>query len=164
MRGERGAVTGVKLTRLRAEHGASAVEFALVAPLLFGLLAMAFTGGLAFTHNALVHRSAEHAARVAAVPTMTQTMQEQGTFYTRSYATEEEIGQAAADAAILFQPTSVEVACRPAPCSEGGQVTVRVTYAWDNPVASLFGGLTRGREDDVRDEFLFTGEATRVVE
>lgn len=151
---------GVPTRRVRAERGASAVEFALVAPLLFGLLAMAFTGGLAFTLNALVHRSAENAARVAAVPTMSQEMQEDGTFYTRSYATEEEIRQAAADAAILFQPTSVEVTCRPAPCSEGGQVTVRVTYAWHNPVASLFGGLSPG----TADAFLFTGQARRVVE
>lgn len=140
--------------RFRHERGASAVEFALVAPLLFGLIAMAITGGLAFTHNALVHRSAEHAARVAAVPSMNSQL------VSRSYASEEEIKQAAADAAILLEPTTVEIDCRPSPCSEGGQVTVRVTYAWDNPVSSLFNGLG----SSTSNVFLFTAEARRVIE
>lgn len=144
----------VSTRRLRGERGANAVEFALVAPLLFGLIAVAITGGLAFTHYALVHRSAEHAARVAAVPSMDMQM------VRRSYATDEEVEDAASQAAVLFEPTTVEVSCRPSTCAEGGRVTVRVTYAWDNPVASLLGGLTDGADDS----FLFTAQARRVIE
>lgn len=140
------------MTRTRGERGASAVEFALVLPLLLGLLGMAFTGGLAFTYDALVHRGAEYAAREAAVPVGLSA---------RTYATEDEVVAAAAAGAVLLEPTTVTVVCAPSPCREGGQVTVRVTYDWDNPAAGLLSALTGG---GVGDSFVFIGRSTRLVE
>lgn len=140
------------MTGRRSERGATAVEFALVLPLLLGLIGMALTGSLAFTYDALVHRGAEYAAREAAVPVG---------LYERTYATEDEVVAAAATGAILLQPTTVTVVCAPSPCHEGGQVTVRVSYDWDNPAAGLLSALTGGGTGEA---FTFTGQSTRLVE
>lgn len=137
---------------LRGERGGNALEFALLLPLLLGLLGMAFTGGLAYTYNGLVHRGAEYAAREAAVPV---------NLYERTYATEEQIIAAASTGAVLLEPTTVDVVCTPSPCQEGGRVTVTVTYAWDNPFAGLLSAVTGGGVGDV---FVFTGQARRLVE
>lgn len=140
------------MSGMRSDHGATAVEFALVLPLVLGFVGMALTGGLAFTYDALVHRGAEYAAREAAVP--------EG-LYASSYATEEEVTAAAATGTVLFEPTSVTVVCSPSPCGEGRRVTVRVSYDWANPAAGLLSAVTGG---GVGDSFVFTGQARRVVE
>lgn len=129
----------------RRDTGASAVEFALVLPLVLGLVGLALTAGLAFSVNAMVARSAEVAARAAAVPV-------DGVY--RSDVTD-----AAREGALLIAPTVDSLLCDP--CGEGGQVTVQVSYEWDNPAAGLLSVASGGRFGDT---FTFTSQAQRVIE
>lgn len=137
---------------MAGERGGAAVEFALVLPVLLAIVGMVITGAMAFTMNALVHRGAEYAGRVAAVPT---------DLAGPTYATDAEVTQAAADGAILLTPDTVDTVCTPAPCRDGGRVGVTVTYQWTNPAAgflNVLGGAPFG------DVFTFSATTRRVVE
>lgn len=137
---------------MTGERGSAAVEFALVLPVLLAVVGMVITGALAFTMNALVHRGAEHAARVAAVPT---------DLAPPSYATDDEVTQAAADGAILLTPTTVTRDCVPSPCRDGGRVSVTVTYDWANPAAGFLNVLDGAA---FGESFTFRATTRRVVE
>ncbi|HVL98494.1 MAG TPA: hypothetical protein VM324_04295 [Egibacteraceae bacterium] len=134
------------------ERGGAAVEFALALPIVLGIVGMVVTGALAFTMNALLLRGAEHATRVAAVPT---------DLATRTYATDAQVAQAAADGAILFIPTAVQRVCSPSPCRGGGRVGVTVSYVWTNPAAGLLSAMTGG---GFGGSYTFTTTTRRVVE
>ena len=53
-------------SRARGERGAVVVEFALIAPVLLGVLLMIFTGGSAYAHKISLANAAREAARYGA--------------------------------------------------------------------------------------------------
>lgn len=113
-----------------SERGTAALEFALVLPMLVGIVGLVITAGMAATTSASLARGAEAAARTVAVPT---------DFAAGTYATDAEI-VAAADAAtplVDLEAQHVQVTWHSSRRDEGARFTVELAYPWDTPAAEL---------------------------
>jgi Flp pilus assembly protein TadG len=107
-------------TKIRSQKGQAAVEFALVAPLLFALLLAIIQGGIAF-HNYI---TVTDAARAAARKAITARI---------SDVTPADIATAAKNAAGDLNAANVNVTVNPTNPSlapGGSTVTVTVTYPY----------------------------------
>lgn len=104
------------------DDGATAVEFALVLPVLLAVVLMTLYGGLYLYYAAV----AEHVARVAA---RDATLPVSGT---STYPSDSQISTTAKSTghSLIPDPTAVSVTSTPAndPPREGDEVTVSVTY------------------------------------
>lgn len=101
----------------RDEHGATAVEFALVAPIVILLIFAALYGGFYYYYTAAAAHVARAAARDAAIP-------DHGHYPS---AADEMVVAKQAAGRMLPAPTSLTVQPNPA-VGEGNEVTVTVTY------------------------------------
>jgi Flp pilus assembly protein TadG len=109
----------------RREHGAVAVEFALMAPILLALLA----GIVEFAHALNLQISVTQAAREAAREMAITNNQD-------------DAETAAANGAPGLDTSTFSYAFTPAACTDDGTVTVEVTYTADT-LTGLFGtGVT----------------------
>ncbi len=137
-----------RLSRLRSDSGAAAVEFALVAPLLFLLVFGIIDFGLAINARIVAANAAREGARVGSLG-----------------GSEAQIRAQVASAASTLPGNTVTVACKTpagANCTSyatgatsGGTVIVTVTYTykWITFVGGGFGGdLTINRSSQMRIE------------
>lgn len=137
---------------MRGDRGATAVETALVLPLVLGLVGMILTVSVAVSYQALLERGAEQAARILAVqyiPDGCLYRDEQG----RESGTEK--------CPDLFAVEDVVVEWQDEGRREGSRFTVTVIGGWDNPATALVHLLTGGGVDR---EWTFTATATGVKE
>lgn len=116
------------LAHLRSERGQTAVEFALIAPLLIALLLAIVQGGIAFRSYIAVTDAARAAARKAVllrVGNVTQT----------------DVTQAASDAAGNLDPTKLGVSISdpsdPLFTQAGSTVAVTVTYQYSIDILGI---------------------------
>jgi Flp pilus assembly protein TadG len=112
--------------RRRDDSGAAAVEFALVAPLLFLLICATLYGVFNFYYAAVSAHVARAVARDASIP-------HHGSYPT---AAEEQVVAANVGGAMIPTPTSVTLNPDPA-VGEGNTLTVNVTY--DLPLLGYLG-------------------------
>lgn len=120
----------------RGDRGATALELALLAPLLLTIVGGLLVFGLRSFYGGVADYSAKEAARHASIPDGTRTADGR-----RAYPSEAAVGAAAASAVpgILGAPSAVEVCpptCTPAcsSCSSREGQPVAVTVTWDVPV------------------------------
>lgn len=105
------------------DEGATAIEFALVLPVLLAIVLFTLYGALYLYYAAVAEHVARAAVRDATLPTQGNT----------SYPSDSDVYATAADtgSALLPSPTSVQVTEPPDasnPPREGDPVTVTVTY------------------------------------
>lgn len=112
--------------RRRDDAGATAVEFALVAPIVFLLIFAALYGGFYYYYAAVSAHVARAVARDASIP-------QHGSYPT---AAEEKVVADNVGGAMIPSPTSVTLDPNPA-VGEGNAVTVSVTY--DLPLLDFLG-------------------------
>ena len=114
------------MMRQRDERGATAVEFALVAPIVLMFILFTMYGGFAVFYGAVADHVARTVARQVSIPTSSDGM---------SYPDQGSSGQATvrADAnkaagTLLPNPDSVTVTSARPQAGPGDEVTVTVTY------------------------------------
>lgn len=113
---------------LRKDDGATALEFALVAPILFVLIFVVLYAGMYYFYAAVADHVARAVARDASIPS-------HGVY--PSEADEQAVAESTAGT-LLPSPTSVGLSSTPRP-AEGSELTVTVTY--DIPGLSAVGRL-----------------------
>ncbi len=112
-------MTNRRRTDIRGEHGQTAVEFALVAPLLIALLLAIIQVGVAFNHYVTLTDAARAGARKAIVARF-------------SGASLTDIQQAVRDAASDLDQTQLGIQVDdPTWTVPGSDVTVKVTYPYE---------------------------------
>lgn len=113
-----------------SERGTTALEFALVLPMLIGIVGLVITAGMGATTSASLARGAEAAARAVAVP---------ADFAAGTYASDADIVAAADEATPLvdLEAEHVTVDWHSARRGEGARFTVELAYPWDTPAAVL---------------------------
>lgn len=126
------------------ERGASAVEFALVVPLLLVLVAVILLFGQLFLYRALLHRGAEVGARAAA-------LSDDYFAETDRYRTLAEIAQAARAATVFLDQADV-CTFPPGTCTAGGEpfadfregdaLGVQLQMTYSSPAAGLLRALS----------------------
>lgn len=114
--------------KLRRDDGATAVEFALVAPIVFLLIFVVIYTGIYFFYAAVADHVARAVARDASIPS-------HGVYPTEG---QEKALAVHSAGTLLPSPTSVALAPTPA-AAEGNELTVTVTY--DIPGLSTVGQL-----------------------
>ena len=105
------------------DEGATAIEVALVLPMVLATVLMTFYGGLYLYYAAVAEHVARHAVRDATLPVSG----------TSTYPTTDQVYSTAKSkgSALIPAPTSVSVSSNPSyddPPREGDEVTVTVTY------------------------------------
>ncbi|HEX3705355.1 MAG TPA: TadE/TadG family type IV pilus assembly protein [Mycobacteriales bacterium] len=128
-----------RAARTRKEDGATAVEFALVLPVLVTTIFFALYGGLYFYYGAMADHVARTVARQVSIP-VGQT----GSAYPDANAATVVADAKAAAGTLIPNPSTATATSLPATSSpeEGDMVTVTVTYKL--PVLDLmpgFGGI-----------------------
>lgn len=113
---------------LRKDDGATAVEFALVAPVLFIFIFVVIYAGMYYFYSAVADHVARAVARDASIPS-------HGIY--PSEADEQALAHSTAGS-LLPSPTSVGLSSTPR-AAEGNELTVTVTY--DIPGLSTVGRL-----------------------
>jgi Flp pilus assembly protein TadG len=116
------------MKRLRKDTGATAVEFALVAPVVFLLIFAVVFAGMYFFYAAVADHIAREVARDASIPSH------------GAYPTESDERTVASNSAgtLLPAPTTVDLTPTTTP-GEGNELTVTVTY--DVPGLAAVGQL-----------------------
>lgn len=140
--------------RLHAQEGATAVEFALVLPLVLGVVHMVVSVALAACVASFLQWGVEHGARAAAVPLDPVA---------RVYRDDAQIAAAVAAAVPLLSvdPADVQVSF-PAGRDEGAHFDVNATYRWRNPAAPVLRALFS--VDGADDVVAFVGRSSGVRE
>ena len=116
------------MRRLRKDDGATALEFAIVAPIVLVLIFAVIYAGMYFFYAAVADHIARVVARDAAIPSH------------GVYPTTAEERAVAENAAGPLLPTPTNVALAPTPAAaEGNELTVTVSY--DIPGLAAIGGL-----------------------
>lgn len=105
------------MQRPRKDDGATAVEFALVAPIVFLLIFVVIYAGMYFFYAAVADHIAQVVARDAAVPS-------HGAYPS---ADDEDALARSKAGTLLPAPTSVDLTPTPS-AAEGNELTVTVTY------------------------------------
>lgn len=116
------------MRRLHKDEGATALEFALVAPILLVLMFVVVYAGIYFFYAAVADHVARAVARDASIPS-------HGVYPTE--ADEKAVAESTAGS-LLPSPTSVGLSSIPRQ-AEGNELTVTVTY--DIPGLSAVGSL-----------------------
>ena len=124
-----------------ADDGALVVEFALLAPLVFALLAFAITLSMSLTFAAETSRVAELAARAVSLPSQTAVS---GRASRDTAQLETDVRAHASwpfDTIELFDADGEPVA-DPSSLVEGDEFRVRVTRDWSSPLAAVVAVLS----------------------
>lgn len=143
--GGRAGMDGSARGAAAGERGATAVEFALVIPVLLGLVALVIIGSLGLTYAAVLHRGAEVAARAVAVPVRPYAD------VTTRHRTAAEVTEAVNSATPLLDPdviivrrpdgTEIDPDLLPTALGENQPFTVELRWRWRFPAAGFIAAV-----------------------